>query len=254
MKEDWKVYIKGCLGRGKDVISALTNLGAVNTLNLDGEKESDYYFISDNGCIINTNNSSLMGKAVIPMLEQNYIELKVHNTFKDGDILISKRKDCYAVYREQAYLYSNDKKIEMDFYPYFILDKTYNYVRIPKMNDKSIYLNQDDYRLATDKEKTLFNALLREFCRNWNPDSKTLEVCYWKPIEGQKSYHLELVIKEDANYNEETEEDKERNAFGNRFETIQKAKFVADRIKETLNKQIKFYADINMLDTLLTKR
>lgn len=85
MKENWKVWIKGVLGRGNEVIKALTDLGAKNTYSLTGNNEKIILYIDHKGNICST--GSTYETACI--IKDNYKEIKLSDNWKDGDILVN---------------------------------------------------------------------------------------------------------------------------------------------------------------------
>ena len=54
MEDKQKVYIKGNLEKGTEVIRVLEDLGGKNTQNLQGNRSDAYYFISPDGVIYNS--------------------------------------------------------------------------------------------------------------------------------------------------------------------------------------------------------
>ena len=83
MKDCQRVYIKGNLDRGDEVIKSLTDLGANNPINYCGRDSTGYYYINPNGEI---------GYAFseIHLLHDFYTEIKLPEIkkWKDGDLLV----------------------------------------------------------------------------------------------------------------------------------------------------------------------
>lgn len=77
MKEEWKVYIKGVLNRGNEVIKVLTDLGGTNEF-LYGTNEDLLYFIKHDGIIDNVYLSSETAKIIM----DSYREIKLDEKWK----------------------------------------------------------------------------------------------------------------------------------------------------------------------------
>lgn len=58
MKDEQRVYIKGNLKRGEEVIKILIDLGGCNSHSMNGKNVNAYYFINPDGIIVNTYSSS----------------------------------------------------------------------------------------------------------------------------------------------------------------------------------------------------
>ena len=74
MKDNQKVYIRGNIKRGMEVIKLLEDLGGSNTSSLHGTRDEAYYFIKPNGVIDNT---SIIGGALRPFIKEFYKEVKL---------------------------------------------------------------------------------------------------------------------------------------------------------------------------------
>lgn len=74
MKEEQKIYIKGNLERGSEVIKILTDLGGHNSHSMDGKNTNAYYFINPNRIIVNTYSS---GSEVFSYVKEFYKEIKL---------------------------------------------------------------------------------------------------------------------------------------------------------------------------------
>ena len=74
MKDKQKVYIKGNLNRGNEVIKTLIDLGGRNIRDYCGNYNSCYYYINPDGVIdyVNTDKS-----AVYPFLKEFYKEIQL---------------------------------------------------------------------------------------------------------------------------------------------------------------------------------
>ena len=74
MKDCQKVYIKGDLKRGDEVIKYLENLGGRNFHSINGKNVNAYYFINPNGIIV---NSYLSGSEVFSYVKDFYKEIEL---------------------------------------------------------------------------------------------------------------------------------------------------------------------------------
>lgn len=74
MKEEQKIYIKGNLERGSEVIKILTDLGGRNSHSINGKNVNAYYFINSNGIIV---NNYLSGSEVFSYVKEFYKEIKL---------------------------------------------------------------------------------------------------------------------------------------------------------------------------------
>lgn len=73
MKKEQRVYIKGDLGRGNEVIKILTDLGGQNTFSYEGKADSGIYFINPAGEIDWTSNSNT--SILLPYIKEFYKEI-----------------------------------------------------------------------------------------------------------------------------------------------------------------------------------
>lgn len=74
MKDNQKVYIRGNVKRGAEVIKILTDLGGRNSHSMDGKSTNAYYFINPNGIIVNTYSS---GSEIFSYVKEFYKEIKL---------------------------------------------------------------------------------------------------------------------------------------------------------------------------------
>lgn len=74
MEDKQKVYIKGNIERGDEVIKYLEDLGGSNTLSLHGNRNEVYYFINPEGIIDAT---YIVGGAICPFIKEFYKEVKL---------------------------------------------------------------------------------------------------------------------------------------------------------------------------------
>lgn len=133
MEEKQKVYIRGCKGRGSEVIDILAGLGATETI--DGCNNDDLiYFINHHNKI----TCALIESEVGAIIMDNYREIELpQRQWEDGDILICSRyPNCYAVFKK--YIDNNT------FDAYFIYDNKNAYF------DATAFSKA--YRLASAKD------------------------------------------------------------------------------------------------------
>lgn len=133
MEEKKKVFIRGCKGRGSEVIDILTKLGATETI--DGCNNDDcIYFINHH----NTITCALIDSEVGNIIMDNYKEIELsQRQWHDGDILVCKRyPNCYAVFKKYD--------VNDTFDAYFIYDNKNTYL------DATAFA--EAYRLASAKD------------------------------------------------------------------------------------------------------
>lgn len=140
--------------------------------------------------------------------------------FEDGDVLHSIINDLMLIYRESS---SSEH-----FSSYF------NTTHI-----KNFGWNIHSFRLATEEEKQLLFAEMKEQGLRWNAEEKRVEKIRWRAKEGEDYWYIssECAVIEDTMKAEETmigagtiEEWKNYN----HFRTEEQAKEAAKRIKEVL--------------------
>lgn len=167
MKEDWKVFIRGVEGRGEEVIKTLTDLGAKNYGQLDGEDAQDVYFISHCGII----GSTRFDSEVVDMLREYCHEVTLPEKWNDGDVLVTKEW-VFLVFRG---------KIETES-GRLIID-TYFAVSDDQIFRNDILKPAGVPRLATPSEVEHFHELLHKHGKEWDAENKQLVdyVVRWKP-------------------------------------------------------------------------
>ena len=74
MKDKQKIYIKGSIERGNEVIKYLENLGGHNSHFLNGKNPNAYYFINPNGIIV---NNYYIGSEAFSYVKEFYEEIKL---------------------------------------------------------------------------------------------------------------------------------------------------------------------------------
>lgn len=98
MEENKKIFIRGCKGRGQEIIDFLTGLGATNANEVGGEDGNTIYFISHKNRI----SFALVGSEFALIIMDNYKEIELpQQRWEEGDILINNnRPNCYAVFKK----------------------------------------------------------------------------------------------------------------------------------------------------------
>lgn len=74
MKDEQRVYIKGNIERGDEVIKYLEDLGGYNSHHMNGKNVNAYYFINPNGIIA---NNYFSGSEVYSYVKEFYKEIKL---------------------------------------------------------------------------------------------------------------------------------------------------------------------------------
>ena len=144
--------------------------------------------------------------------------------FKRGDILVSLSNEIILVDDydfKEGHLYSFvhvDRSGQLSKEPYFQWNEWH------------------DWRLATEEEKQLLFAKMKEQGLKWNAEEKRVEKIRWRAKDGVVYYYIDnqgitIVDKENGFY-----VDKNRHEYGNYFCTRAQAEEAAKRVKETLRK------------------
>ena len=74
MKDKQRVYIKGSIERGNEVIKYLEDLGGHNSYSINGKNVNAYYFINPNGIIV---NNYLSGSEIFSYVKEFYKEIQL---------------------------------------------------------------------------------------------------------------------------------------------------------------------------------
>lgn len=226
MKKEWKVYIKGIDGMGNEVKQALVNLGAKECLTLSGSKDNMIYFIDHDGEIDYVDSESEVGKIII----DNYQQIKIPESWKEGDILISKDGACYKIFSESV-----PENINI-FYGYNV-SISVNGI-ITQYNNGVWVCDRKDYRLATSKEKAQFHKLLREHGKDWDADKRQFVKWIWKPEEGEPYWMINSNGTVDTYCWCDDPMDNSRFNFGNCFKTKKEAKAMAKTFNQLLKAEV----------------
>lgn len=157
MEERFKVYIKGVQGRGNEVIKAFTDLGAENP-NLKNAGNPEYlFFITHKHCV----SCAIIGSEIGEIIMDNYREIKLPEQWRDGDLLVGRGGNLFAVFSHK--------------------DKDFSFVAYMQASEDGVqeYPNgvicfREDYRLATDEEAKRFHELLHKHGKEWDAEKKKL--------------------------------------------------------------------------------
>lgn len=172
-------------------------------------------------------------------------------TLKAGDSL-NIPEGCKAVIKDNVVVFEREEKEEVrEFKDGDVLHSIYDHeVLIFKKNTYSEYFSShynysgkdnnmwmiDAFRHATEEEKQLLFDKMKEQGLHWNAEEKRVEKIRWRAEKGNKYFYIdrtgEISICREDNYNI----DAVLYAVGNYFRTIEQAKEVVKRIKETLKK------------------
>lgn len=220
MKEDWKVFIRGVEGRGDEVIKTLTDLGAKNYGQLDGEDAQDVYFISHNGII----GSTRFDSEVVDMLREYCHEVTLPERWNDGDVLVTKA-GLFVVFRGK--IETESGRLIIDAYC--------------SVSDDQIFRNDilkpaGVPRLATPSEVEHFHELLHKHGKEWDAENKQLigYVARWKPDEDDEYYYIDNDGEVESDTWDGAEEDIARYNLGNCFRSDNQAEQARKVLRETL--------------------
>lgn len=219
MKEDWKVFIRGVEGRGDEVIKTLTDLGAKNYGQLDGEDAQDVYFISHNGII----GSTRFDSEVVDLLREYCHEVTLPERWQDGDILVTKG-GVFVVFRG---IIKTEPRLIIDAYCC--------------VNDDQIFRNDilkpaGVPRLATPSEVEHFHELLHKHGKDWDAENKQLVdyVARWKPDKGDTYYYVDPDCEVATDSWDGEYLDAVRYDFGNCFRSENQAEQARKVLRDTL--------------------
>lgn len=218
MKDCQKVFIKGDLDRGDEVIKSLTDLGANNPINYCGRDSNGYYYINPNGEI---------GYAFseIHLLHDFYTEIKLpeRKKWKDGDLLVRsyEGKKVYIVY--------SDEKTEFDDE---ILTYLYAY---DKGYGTMVLGNPKGFKEASKDDTEEFQKLLHKYGKEWSFKYKLLVPWKWV-LEYNDEYWYITDIGEicHTSYNDFLMTDLKRVRVGNCFQTKEDAITARDKMAKIL--------------------
>ena len=152
---------------------------------------------------------------------------KDENEFKDGDVLVS--NDKYE--RFPLIFKGNDNK---GFHKFYACLGYYGNLIICKEDAERC--GNSRLSLATEEEKQLLFAKMKEQGLRWNAEEKQVEKIRWRAPEGHKYLYCSIdstvVNTTDCRY----ELDYKMYKYGNYFRTEKQAEEAAKRVKEALRK------------------
>lgn len=199
IKKEWRKYVRGNSRNPKRVIKSLTNLGAKDN-GFIGGYENSIYFIDHDGLIQAESVSSEMARIIM----DNYQEILIPETLKEGDILISNDLDVFITYECEDG--------ESSILSYI----SYTEGELSTV-EESWY--KEAFRLAKGDEIRRFDKILFGYKKVWDAENKKLISRKWIPKDKEKYYS----IKEDGWISTEiwgnNSIDKERLIFNNVFKT-----------------------------------
>ena len=164
------------------------------------------------------------------IVKDGCVVIEREQKFKDGDILVgvvNKRRHNAFIYK------STDKR---GFHSYYVgLDVIGNLSICEK---DSYRWSADDLSYATEEEKQLLFAKMKEQGLKWNAEEKKVEEIRWRAILHDYYYFISTtgtICKTEAK-SEEINTCNSRYDFFNQFRTEEQANEGARRVKETLMK------------------
>lgn len=164
MKEEWKVYIRGNKDRGDDVIKALTDLGAVNYWEYEGNCTDSIYYIRHDGYI----GHLLYETEFAQILMDNYRKINLSEKWKDGDWKDGDLLVCHMLSGNRYAVYSDDSELIGCGIIITYADVDNHTYGINGLFDKK------DFTLASDEEHKEFHELLFKHGIDWDADKKQL--------------------------------------------------------------------------------
>lgn len=225
MTDNQKVYIRGVEGRGIDVIAALESLGGktdhLGSMRLSalGNIPLNVFIIGHDGEIAYMDSEG----EVFEIIKDNYREITLPQKWEDGDILVRKDNDnIFCVYQKPA---DNGKGFLC--HVYVSKDTCFTGVTVPTEP-------ADNYRKATDAEKSTFYSLIDNHHVRWSAEKKQLVKYRWKP-EMLEAYwvvsgngHVTVLNWEDLST------DNDYLDYGNCFKTKEEAYAMSEKVKQLL--------------------
>ena len=138
--------------------------------------------------------------------------------FKDGDVLHSIYDDLMLIYKESC---SSEC-----FSSHFNMMHNYN-----------TGWNTLSFRHATEEEKQLLFAKMKEQGLRWNAEEKRVEKMRWRAEKGEKYFTLKgATLMVDFYIEDFDRTDEKCHKYGNYFRTEEQTKEAGKRVKETLRK------------------
>ena len=138
--------------------------------------------------------------------------------FKEGDVLVSVHNGCMVIFEKYNSAWSFKSHYNEGY-------------------DKDAYFNNGAFRHATEEEKQLLFAKMKEQGLRWNAEEKRVEKVRWRAKKGENYFLLNRITFEVDHYYECFDEvDAKLYKYGNYFRTREQAEEAARRVKETLRK------------------
>ena len=151
--------------------------------------------------------------------------------FKDGDVLTS-RFDNKVVF-----IFKEDESKQKDNKNGYYVCHTADYVIDVSTKDSLLFCGyKKDVRLATEEEKQLLFAKMKEQGLKWNAEEKRVEKIRWEAKDGEKYHYVFSTIEVNDTTHCNRLADRLRVGNGNCFRTEEQAEEAARRVKETLRK------------------
>lgn len=223
MTDNQRAFIRGVGGRGSEVIATLVNLGGKNNLRLDGNDPNRIYFITHNGGI----GFVGVGSEYAKTLADFYKEIKLPESWKDGDILID--TICgknFCVFR------GHSEDLPDRFSAYISLEL---YLRL---RDNKPLLVKEHYRLATKDEITHFRNQLHKLGKDWDAEKKRLMDWWWKPNKGGRFYCVNDYGRiESYLWDGKSDFQLDLLAYGNVFQYEYQAEDMLEKFKQLLGSE-----------------
>lgn len=176
MTDEQKVFILGVEGRGDEVIKTLTDLGANNLGEMDGENTHAVYFITHNGIVGYTDSDE-----IVSMLMEYCHEVKLPEQWKDGDVLINLEGDTFVVFCNDIPDFSFRACLQV-------------YEGVCQEYPSGLICYRNKYRLATPAEVDKFQDILKKQGKHWNQETKELEDAEVRLTDAEMMETLRRVI------------------------------------------------------------
>lgn len=212
-----KVFIRGDIDRGKEVIETLTNLGAVNRSNYQGDSPKSLYYVDHKRGI----RCSWIDNEVGKIIMDNYSEIKLPEQWKDGDVLIKYDFPMYAIF--------SHIDVESTFIAYMQAseDGVVGY-------ENGVRCNMENYRLATDEEVNRFYEILHKHDKYWDDEAKILVEWKFEPKIGEDYFYFDTDLSVGNTPNDGLPIDESRIRCGNCFRTMEEGEAMVGEIKRLL--------------------
>ena len=154
-------------------------------------------------------------------------EIIITREFKDGDIVINRRRERIAIF----------KKIEEsgNIYDHAFLNSN----RELMVDDVSWRSPLEDWDFATEEEAQILLDALKKEGLQWNADKKCIEQFRWRAKLGERYYFFDEFLNVKFDRDENFEIDELRWSIGNYFKTREDAEAALLMVKELLkNKKL----------------